>query len=328
MKAVWYDKLGPAQEVLQFGELPTPEPAPGEVRVRLAASAVNPADANRRAGRMHSMEFPRIVPNSDGAGTVDAVGEGADPTWLGQRVWVYFGQRGRPWGTAAQYICLPQTLVSPLPAGLSFAQGACLGIPCLTAYCSLMDATDLNGRNVLVTGGAGAVGHYAIQLAKWRGAHVIATVSSPLKAEHAKLGGADAVIDYTREDLESAVHKATKGAGIDHIVDVDAGSNRHAVLAMAAPGAIWMSYAIGPDPDQPFPLAGLIRKNITLRGLYLSGLSAETRQRAQQGVRQWLAEVPGGMHAVDSIFPLHETAKAHLMVEARQKRGTVVVSCD
>ena len=327
MKAVWYDKLGPAQEVLQYGELPTPKPAAGEVRVRLACSAVNPGDTNRRGGRQHAMDFARIVPHSDGAGTVDAVGGGVDARWLGARVWVYFGQRGRPWGTAAQFICLPEDLVAPLPESLSFQQGACLGIPCMTAYCSLGDLGALAGRNVLVTGGAGAVGHYAIQLAKWAGAKVFATVSSPEKAEHATRGGADLVIDYVRQDLSKIVLDATSGTGVDLIVDVDASANQATMLALAAPQATWVSYASGAEPVA-FPFAALIRKNLSLRGLYLPGLPAPARRAAQQGILRWLSEAPDGLHGVDGIYPLRDTALAHLAVESRRKIGTILVACD
>ena len=328
MKAVWYDRLGAAQDVLQFGELPTPEPAAGEVRVRLEASAVNPADANRRAGRMHQMEFERVIPNSDGAGIIDAVGAGVDVQRVGQRVWVYFGQRGRPWGTAAEFICLPEELVCELPAHMNFAQGACLGIPAISACCSLLMHGDIRGKTVLVTGGAGAVGHYAIQLAKWAGAaQVLTTVSSTLKAEHARHAGADVVIDYTRQDVVQAAMEASGGAGVDHVVDVDANTNLDAVLALLAPSSTWVCYAIGPDQNRSMPWAQLIRRNITLRGLYLSGLAPEVRRQARRKVAQWAFEVPKAVHAVDSIYPLSQTAAAHQLVETRNKLGTVVVSC-
>ncbi len=327
VKAIWYDRQGPAQEVLVYGDLPTPVPAAGEVRVRLAFSAVNPGDTNRRAGRMHAMDFPRIVPHSDGAGMVDAVGEGVTTQWLGTRVWTCFAQRGRPWGTAAQAVCLPQELVAPLPDVVGFEQGACLGIPCLTAYCSLGNLQDLAGTHVLVTGGAGAVGHYAVQLAKWAGAFVLTSVSSPEKAEHARAAGADVVIDYRRQDLATAVLDATHGAGVDRIIDVDAPSHLAQVLAIAAQHATWVTYASGPEPMN-FSLAALIRKNICLRGLYLPGLQAPVRRDAQRGVVRWLSEVPGSQHAIDSIHSLRNTAQAHLAVEARRKRGTVLVACD
>src|SRR6202043_2221998 len=202
MKAVWYERTGAAPDVLTFGDMPTPLAGPGEVRVRLEASGVNPADVGRRAGNYRGLEFPLIIPNSDGAGVIDQVGEGVTRLKAGQRVWLFNGQRnGRALGTAAEYIALAEQLVTPLPDQVSFAQGATLGIPGMTAWCCLFGDGPIAGRTVLVTGGAGAVGHYAVQLAKWGGARVIATVSSSFKAEQARLAGADLVIDYKTEDV-------------------------------------------------------------------------------------------------------------------------------
>jgi len=327
VRAVWYERQGPAQEVLQYGEMPTPVPASGEVRVRLLASAVNPADANRRAGRLHGMDYPLIIPNSDGAGEIDAVGEGVSSRCVGKRVWVYFGQRGRAFGTAAEYICLPEELVSDLPSHVSDVQGACLGIPCMTAYCALFDHAMPAGTTVLVTGGAGAVGHYAIQLAKWAGAFVITTVSSAAKAEHALRAGADVVVDYTQPDALNMIRHAAP-RGVQRIVDVDAVANADIVLQAAAERAVWVTYALGASASGGgLPTVQIIRKNLQLRGLYLSGLPAEVRRNAQLGVRRWLSEMPQALHTVDSVFPLHETALAHQAVEARTKIGTVVVRC-
>src|ERR1700761_577484 len=179
MKAVWYERCGPATDVLSYGEQPTPSAGPGEVRVKLEASGVNPADVGRRAGNYRGLEFPLVIPNSDGAGVIDQVGSGVSRLKPGQRVWLFNGQRnGRALGTAAEYIALAEQLVTPLPDQVSFAQGATLGIPAMTAWCSLFADGPLAGKTVLVTGGAGAVGHYAVQLAKWGGTKVIATVSS------------------------------------------------------------------------------------------------------------------------------------------------------
>ena len=327
MKAIWYEKQGRAEEVLQFGDLPAPQPAPGEVRVRLHASAVNPGDANRRAGRMHGgMEFPRIIPNSDGAGVIDRLGDGVDHGMLGSRVWLHFGQRGRPFGTAAEYICLPHELTSPLPEHLDFAQGACLGIPAMTAYWSLFQHGAIKGKRILVTGGAGAVGHYAVQLAKWGGAYVIATTSSERKAAHATSGGADVVIDYAAADAALQILDATQGQGVDHIVDVNAVDNAGLCLQVASNHAQWVSYASG--ADQALPLVALIRKNLRLQGLYLPGLPYEVRWIIQEGLSRWMKDVPDAIHAVDSLFDLRDTAQAHLAVEAGTKLGTVVVRCD
>nr|MCU0946075.1 NADPH:quinone reductase [Rubritepida sp.] len=185
MKAVWYERTGPAREVLVYGEMPTPNPRPGEVLVRLAASGVNPSDWKARGGS-RPMIAPRVIPHSDGAGVIEAAGPGVDPARIGQRVWIWNGQWKRPFGTAAQYIALPATQAVPLPAGTSFEAGACLGIPALTALHAVRTDGGVAGQSVLVAGGAGAVGHYAIQFARLLGARqVIATVSSPQKAQHA-----------------------------------------------------------------------------------------------------------------------------------------------
>ena len=167
MRAVWYDRQGPANDVLVCGELPTPEPGSYEVRVKLEAAGVNPSDAGRRRGPSPAMEYPRVVTSSDGAGVVDRVGPMVPDSWVGKRVWLYNGQRNGRWmGTAAEYIALNADLVTPLPGHVSFAEGATLGIPGMTAHYCVFVAGPVQGRALLVTGAAGAVGHYAVQLAK------------------------------------------------------------------------------------------------------------------------------------------------------------------
>jgi NADPH:quinone reductase len=230
MRAVWYDRQGAADEVLVCGELPTPEAGQGEVRVRLEASGVNPSDTYRRRGPP-AMEYPRVVTNSDGAGVVDQVGPGVPQHWLGKRVWLYNGQRNGRWmGTAAEYIALSADLVTELPDHVSFAEGATLGVPAMTAHRSVFVAGPVQGKTLLVTGGAGAVGHYAVQLATWAGARVIATVSSPEKAERARAGGAAHIINYRQEDVAACVLDITNGVGVDHIAEVDFGGNLAATL--------------------------------------------------------------------------------------------------
>src|SRR6266481_1145544 len=216
MKAVWYERTGAAPDVLTYADMPTPVAGPGEVRVRLEASGVNPADVGRRGGSYRAMEYPRVIPNSDGAGIVDQAGHGVTRLRAGQRVWLFNGQRnGRAFGTAAEYISLAEHLVTPLPDGLTFAEGATLGIPGMTAWCCLYGDGPITGQTVLVTGGAGAVGHYAVQLAKWGGARVIATVSSALKAEQARLAGADFTINYKTEDVVAKAMAFTDQRGVD-----------------------------------------------------------------------------------------------------------------
>jgi NADPH2:quinone reductase len=324
MKAIWYDRQGPAAEVLQFGELPTPAAAAGELRIRLRASGVNPADCNRRAGRHFPPEYPRVIPNSDGAGVVDGAGDGVDPRWLGKRVWLYNGQRGRAFGTAAEWIALAADLVTELPDDVDFAAGATLGIPCMTAHRAVFLAAPVQGRTILVTGGAGAVGNYAVQLAKWAGARVIATVSSPEKAAHAAAAGADHVVDYRREDVTERVLALTDGAGVDHVVEVDFAANLAANLRLLRVNGSIAVYASVSERAPAVPIYELMRRNLALYTVLLPTSPHESRRRAQADITRWLRS-GRRLLSVAARFPLEATAAAHAAVERGGKRGTVVV---
>src|SRR6202163_2507303 len=266
MKAVWYERTGAAPDVLSFGDMPTPEAGPGEVRVRLQASGVNPADVGPCAGSYRAMEFPRVIPDNDGAGMVDQVGDCLTRLSVGQRIWLYNGQRnGRACGTAAEYIALAERLVTPLSDKVPFAAGATLGIPCMTAWCSLFGDGPIAGQTVLVTGGAGAVGHYAVQLAKWGGARAIATVSSSLKAEQARLAGADLVIDYKTEDVIAKTMAFTEQRGVDRVVDVDFGRYIATTLKMMAVNSTIAVYATNGNRNPVVPVRELLEQCIALR---------------------------------------------------------------
>ncbi len=327
MKAVWYERTGAAPDVLTFGEMPAPEAGPGEVRVRLQASGVNPADVGRRAGSYRAMEFPRVIPNSDGAGIIDQVGAGVTRLSVGQRVWLYNGQRnGRAFGTAAEYIALAEHLVTPLPDDVSFAAGATLGIPCMTAWCCLFGDGPIESRTVLVTGGAGAVGHYAVQLAKGGGARVIATVSSPRKAEQALLAGADLVIDYKTEDVVAKTRAFTGQRGVDRVVDVDFGGNIATTLKLMAMNSTIAVYATNSNRNPVVPMREMMEKCIALRALVLYALPPPLLAAAQADISKWIA-VAKRTHNIAAQFSLSETAQAHLAVERGDKLGTVVVDC-
>ncbi len=323
MRAIWYDRQGPAKDVFVPGELPTPDAGPGEVRVRLEASGVNPSDTYRRAGP-GGMEYPRVVPNSDGAGMVDQAGPGIDPAWVGKRVWLYNGQRNGRWcGTAAEYIVLSADLVTELPQSVSFAEGATLGIPAMTAHRCVFVAGPVQGRTLLITGGAGAVGHYAVQLAAWAGATVIATVSSAEKAARARDGGAAHVIDYRREDVAKRVQEITGGRGVDHVVDVDFGGNLAATLPCLRDHASIAAYATNGDRTPRLPVRELMSRNIALHFMVLPTSPHESRRRAQADIAAWL-RTPR-LLSVAGRFPLAQTAAAHEAVERGGKIGTVVV---
>src|SRR6202171_6441804 len=290
MKAVWYERMGAAPDVLTFGDIPTPAAGRGEVRVRLEASGVNPSDVGRRAGTYRAMEFPRVIPNSDGAGIVDQVGDGVTRLGVGQRVWLFNGQRnGRAFGTAAEYIALAEHIVTPLPDDVSFAAGATLGIPCMTAWCCLLSDGPVAGQTVLVTGGAGAVGHYAVQLAKGGGARVIATVSSKLKAEQARLAGADLVIDYKTEDVIAKTMAFTEQRGVNRVVDVDFGGNIATTLKLMAMNSAIAVYATNGNRSPVVPMRELMERCVALRALVLFALPPPLLAAAQADISKWLA---------------------------------------
>lgn len=326
MKAAWYERQGPAAEVLVVGETDTPNAGPGEVRVMLAASGVNPSDCNRRRGAGYALEYSRVIPNSDGAGVVDQVGAGVPREWLGRRVWLYNGQRGRAFGTAAEYITLDASLVTPLPESVGFEAGATLGVPCMTAHRCVFRDGPVDGRAVLVTGGAGAVGHYAIQLAKWGGAQVVTTVSSEAKAAHARAAGADCVVNYRTEDVAERVMSFTEGRGVDRIAEVDFAANLDASLKVLKLNGAIAAYASTSNRTPSVPFYDLMRRNVTVQAFVLSTLPLEARREAQQDISRWLGAGPR-LHAIAGRFPLEDTAGAHAAVEAGTKLGTVVVLC-
>jgi len=246
MRAVVFSRRGGNTTARQI-ELPVPAPGPGEVRVRVHASGVNPIDAKSR-GRADDSDY---IPNHDGAGVIDAVGEGVDPARSGQRVWLWAAGWQRTDGTAQEFVTLPETLAIPLPDNVSFHTGASVGIPALTAHRCLTLGEDtparlapdaLAGRTVLVAGGAGAVGNAAIQLARWAGALVLATVSTPEKALLAKAAGADHVVNYRTEDVAQAVHVFAP-EGVDLVVEVAVAQNSAIDTAVLAPGGTVAYYA-------------------------------------------------------------------------------------
>ena len=326
MQAAFYERTGPAGEVLQLSELPDPVPGPGEVRVRLRWSGVNPSDVKSRAGlRSSAMAFARIVPHSDGMGVIDAVGSGVASDRIGQRVWVWNAAWGRAFGTAAQYVVLPQRQAVALPAGVSDEAGACLGIPALTALHAVIANGGVAGRRVLVAGGAGAVGHYAIQFARLLGARqVVATVSSPQKAELASAAGADTVIDYRRDNVVEQVRLATEGRGIDRIVEVDIAANAALNLDLIRPGGDCVVYG-SCAPQFGLPFFPLIVKNVTLVFFIVYNLDELQRQRAVAQLSS-LLEQGVLVHNIAERMPLAHIAQAHELVEQGGAAGNVVLA--
>jgi NADPH2:quinone reductase len=326
MKAAWYERNGAAADVLRVGELPEPHPGPGEVRVRMATSAVNPSDVKSRSGSARPILFPRQVPHSDGAGVIDEVGSGVDASRVGERVWTWNAAFERAGGTAAQWAVVPNGQAVRLPPQADFTAGACLGIPVITAHRAVFADGPPTGQDVLVSGGAGAVGHFAVQLAKWAGARVFTTVNTPEKAERAREAGADAVIDYEREDVAERVMALTGGAGVDRIVEVEFTHNLALNQRIAKMGAVIATYAtVVREPQIPF--FDLLKRNLVLRFVHMYGLPPSAKAQAMADIAAWIASGRARFN-VAARFTLDQIVEAHEFVEAGAKVGQVLIDIE
>src|SRR6516164_7255104 len=313
MKAALYDKYGPAAEVLRVAEMERPEPGPGEVRVKVAVSAVNPTDYKSRSGATPRPIDGFQVPHHDGAGVIDAVGDGVDPARLGQRVWLWMSAAGRRWGTAAEWAVVPGRQAVPLPDGVPFELGACLGVPALTAHRCLFADGPVDGLTVLVAGGAGAVGHFAIQLARWAGARVITTVSGQEKAELARQAGAEHVGNY--RDPDAAGQIKAVAPKVDRVVEVALGANLGLDLALAHPDTVIVTYAA--EPTNPvLPVRACMTANVVLRFILLYGVPLDALDRAGADITAALADGALTELPVAARFPLSGIVAAHEAAEA------------
>ena len=325
MRAIWYETQGRAEDVFTLGEVDEPAPGPGEVAVWIKASGVNPSDVKMRAGARGPMTVARQIPHSDGAGVIKAVGEGVDPSRIGERVWTFNAAFQRAGGSCAEVCVLPAELTAPLPDPVSFEAGAALGVPALTAHRAVTAGGPVEGKVVLVTGGAGAVGNQAIQLAKHFGAaQVLATVSNPDKAQAAWDAGADEVIDYTRQDVAEAVEAATHGHGSNHIVEVEFGANLNQSLSVLRAHGSIAAYGSEGERTPELPFYDLMFRNISVHSLFVYALTLEQRALAVNDVVRAL-EAGALTPRIDKVFDLEETAEAHRRVEDGVKIGSVVV---
>jgi len=325
MWAGWYERNGPAAQVIEVGEMPPPGVGPGEVLVRVAASGVNPSDVKRRAGaRGQTIAYPRIIPHSDGAGVVEAVGAGVPPSRVGERVWLFNAQWRRPFGTAAGYVALPAAQAVRLPDHVTFAEGACLGIPAMTAHRCLFADGPVGGLVVLVTGGAGAVGHAAMQLAAWGGATVIATVSSEAKAAAARAAGTHHVVNYKTENVIERVRTLTGGRGVDRIVEVDFGANLPVSREVLKPNGTIAAYASMGNPEPALPYYPLMLQNVNLRLVFVYEIPPAAMGQACSAITAWL-ESGKAAQLIAARLPLVQLAAAHEMVEGGRQIGNVVV---
>ena len=324
MRAAFYETNGPADAVLKVGEIDTPEPGPAEVRVRLKTSGVNPSDVKSRMGLTRKMSFPRVIPHSDGAGLIDAVGDGVPQSRLGERVWIWNGQWKRPFGTAAEYIVLPSAQAVRLPDKVSFEAGACLGIPAMTAFHAVELAAATKETTVLVSGGAGSVSQYVIELAKARGAKVITTISSPEKAKIARECGADHTIDYKREDVGERIAEFTDQRGVDAVIEMDIAANAKLIPAVLKPRGSIVIYGTG-AMEATIPAQWCLVSSTRLQFFLVYELDPTRREHVIHGVNRALE------HGILSNrtappFPLEKIVAAHQAVEDGGATGNVIVA--
>jgi NADPH:quinone reductase len=322
MKAAWYEKQGPPRKVLVVGGMPDPLPAAGEVRIRIAASGINPGDVKKRQDTFGvGMPYPRVIPHSDGAGRVDQLGAGVPSEWMGRSVWCFGAQSYRPFGTAAEFTVVPLDNVAPLPESVPMEQGACLGIPGITAHRAVHVAGSVNGRTVLVQGAAGSVGVCAVQLARRAGAQVIGAVRSSSDEATAKNAGAREVVVGDKE-LTSRV-KALAPDGIDHIIEVAFGANIEADVELLKQGGSIASYATD-DAAPKIPFWQMVFKNIRV---FFLGSDDFPKEAKSQATRDLNAALEGGWPGFDigERIPLADIARAHELVEHPVGRGRVVV---
>jgi NADPH2:quinone reductase len=323
MQAAWYTTNGEPRDVLVVGELLTPSPAAGEVRVRLVTSGVNPSDMRFR--RLRPTDGQPVVPHSDGAGVIDAVGAGVSTGRIGERVWVWNGSWQRKMGTAAEYIAIPAEHAVPLPASVDFSVGACLGIPAMTAFQSVSMAGEMAEKTVLVIGASSTVGYYAAQIATARGARVIGTVGSEEKAKHARSAGAEATINYKTEPVADRIKYLTGGKGADVIIDMDLNTTIELLSnGGLAPYGTLVSYGSSTAGDIAFPVQSLRENLYKLAFVGVYRLSPEDRRAAIDGLGEMLAA--GALtHAIGACFKLNDVVAAHEAVERRQVLGNVIV---
>lgn len=326
MRIALYSRTGPARDVLHIIDKERPVPGPGQVRVRIAWSGVNPSDTKSRSGaRSPVMPFPEVTPHSDGAGIIDAVGEGVTTHQAGDRVWVWNAAWGRASGTAAEWIVVPADQAVALPANTPLEVGACLGIPALTACHAVQMNGGVAGKRVLVAGGAGAVGYYAIQFARLCGAsQIISSVSSDAKAILATSAGADAAINYRNDNLAERVLELTGGAGVDRIIEVDLAANVAADFQMLAANGELVVYGSG-QAEVPVPFVPGILKNIRLSFFIVYHLLPADRAAAIAQLTRWLMD-EALTHQIAARLELDAIADAHELVESGKAIGNVVVS--
>ena len=328
MRAAWFEEFGAARDVLHLGELEKPTAGPGEVLVKLATSGVNPSDVKKRAGSFPNLlDDGFIIPNSDGAGVIEAVGGGVDASRVGERVWVYQAQFARRFGTAADYVAIDASRAPRLPGAASPEVGACLGIPVMTAHRCVFADGDVAGQTILVTGGAGRVGHYAVQWASQAGATVIATASNRADESACLEAGAKHVVNHREDELVSAIMSAAGGQPVDRIVDVEFGANLPISVEVLRVGGTIATYSSTQVTEPKLPFFQMMYKDITVRLVIVYAMPESAKQDAITDIEKAL-DKNSLTHRIAHTLPLADIAAANEIIEQGNVRGAVVLTLD
>jgi NADPH2:quinone reductase len=328
MHAAWFESFGPARDVLQLGELDTPAVGPGEVLVRMHTSAVNPSDVKKRAGSSPNLlDDGLVIPNSDGAGIIQSVGDGVDESRVGERVWLYQAQFARRFGTAAEYVAIDASRAPKLPANVGFEVGACLGIPAMTAHRTVFADGDVAGQKILITGGAGRVGHYAIQWASQAGATVIATASNDEDKAACESAGAKHVVNHRGDDVVGQIMAATGDNLVDRVIDVEFGANLPVSVEVLKVSGTLATYSSNTDPEPRLPFVKMMYKDMLIRMVIVYAMPESAKQSAIADIEQALID-DTLQHRIANTMPLAEIARSNELIEQGSIRGAVVLTID
>ena len=328
MRAALYRTFGPARDVLELNDVDAPAPGPGEVLVRMQTSAINPSDCKKRAGAFPALlDDGFVIPNSDGAGIIESVGEGVDKSRKGERVWVFQAQHERRFGTAAEYVAISSNYAPRLPESSGFDVGACLGIPAMTAHRAVFADGEVEDRTVLIMGGAGRVGFYAIQWAHRAGATVIASASNAADAETCLDAGADHVVNHRTDDIARQVLEASKGALIDRVVDLEFGTNLPISLEVLRVGGTIAAYGSAQNPEPMLPFYKMMYKDLTLRTIIVYAMPDGAKDHAVADINSALS-VGWLKHRIAHTLPLEDIVAGNELVEGGAARGVVILVID
>lgn len=326
MQAAWFCQFGPAEKVLEVGEIERPVASAGEVLVRLATSAINPSDVKKRAGSFPDLlDGGLVIPNSDGAGVIEAVGSGVSAARIGERVWIYQAQYARRFGTAAQFVAIDASRAVTLADEISFEIGACLGIPAMTAHRAVFADGRVDGQTIVITGGAGRVGHYAIQWASQAGARVIATASNRDDIATCIEAGAQAVVNHRDPDWDEQIIEQVGGANVDRVIDVEFGANLDKTLKFIGTSGVITSYSSTQVSEPTLPFFQMMYKDLTVRLIIVYAMPEPAKAHAIADIGTALAEQLL-IHRVAHVLPLHEIVRGNQLIEAGGLSGSVILT--